>query len=251
MMKSILEMTKAELLLLDPFKFTSKMLSAEEVIHIAEVLGSFWRYDYEAAKLGKPGKHALLKSGLHSDGFLISKILLKSDNIRQLMAFQLQLRFIQHAIGWPDYLVGIPDGATKLAENLGDIMGVKVVEMKKNKRDGRITITGSLQYGSKVLLVEDFCTKGTGFKETVIEIKRKYPDIEILPYEMVIVNRGGLKEIVVDGVDTFTIIPVADYQIKEWDPDPEKCKLCREYGSVAIKPKVSEESWKDITTSQM
>lgn len=248
-MRDILTMTKAELLTLDPDEFMNELLSAEEVIHIAEALGAFWRYDYAAAESGKSGKHALLKSGLHSDGFLISKILLEPDNIRRIMAFQLQLRFTQNTIYWPDYLVGIPDGATKLAENLGDIMGIKTVEMKKI--NGRITITGSLQYGSKVLLIEDFCTKGTGFKETVIEIKRKYPDIEILPYEMVIVNRGGLKDIVVDGVDTFTIIPVADYQIKEWDSDPEKCKLCRKYGSVAIKPKVSEESWKEITTSQL
>lgn len=248
-MEDIMKMTKAELLLLDPYKFISRMLSAEEVIHIAEILGAFWRYDYAAANLGKPGKHALLKSGLHSDGFLISKILLEPDNIRRIMAFQLQLRFLKENVAWPDYLVGIPDGATKLAKDLGDVMGVEVVEMKKT--DGRITIIGSLSYGSNLLPVEDFCTKGTGFKETVIEIKRKYPDVKILPYEMVIVNRGGLREIVVDGIDTFSIIPVAEYQIKEWDSDSEKCELCRKYGSVAIKPKVSEESWKEITTSQL
>ena len=35
---------------------------------MAAMLGAFWSYDYEALKAGKPGMHALLKSGLHSEG---------------------------------------------------------------------------------------------------------------------------------------------------------------------------------------
>lgn len=248
-MKDILKMGKAELLALNPYDFALRPLSAEEVIHIAEALGAFWRYDYEAAKTGKPGKHAILKSGLHSDGFLVSKILLEPENIRLIMALQLGLRFGQRATELPNYFVGIPDGATKLAEDLGLILGLRFAEMNKNKSDGRITAITQFRTGDKLLIIEDFCTKGTGFKETVAEIKGKYPDVEILPYELVVLNRGGLKQIAVDGIGNFTIISVADYRIKEWDPTLEKCELCR-IGSVAIKPKVSEESWRDITTSQ-
>ncbi|MBI2459334.1 MAG: hypothetical protein HYV53_02145 [Parcubacteria group bacterium] len=249
-MKDILEMDKAELLTLNPYDFAYRILGAAELIHMAETLGAFWRYNYEAAKSGKPGKHALLKSGLHSDGFLTSKILLEPDNIRLGLAFQLRLRFAIRGIGWPDYLAGIPDGATKLAQDLGGIAGVKVAEMKKDKSDGRITVMTQLPIGSKLLIIEDFCTKGTGFKETVLEIKSKYPEAEVLPYELVIVNRGGLRKIMVDGIGNFTIIPITNYRINEWEPDPEKCPLCQ-LGSVAIKPKVSEESWRELTTSQL
>jgi len=247
-MKEILAMNKARLLALNPNDFASRLLSAEEIIYIAKTLDAFWLYDYAAAKSGRPGKHALLKSGFHSDGFLISKILLEPDNIRSLMAFQMFWRLNRLNIVWPDYLAGIPDGATKLAQDLGGIMGVPTAFLQK--LDGRITVMAPLFSGSKLLIVEDFCTKGTGFKETVIAITSKYSDVEILPYELVIVNRGGLKEIVVDGVGAFAIIPIADYQIKEWSPEPGMCPLCK-MGSVAIKPKVSEESWRDITTSQL
>lgn len=248
MKKEILKMTKDDLLALNPYDFALRPLSTGGVIHIAEALGAFWRYDYQAAEAGRSGKHAILKSGLHSDGFLISKILLEPENIRLIMALQLGLRFGQRATELPNYLVGIPDGATELAKDLGQLLDIRVAEM--NKSDGRITVTTRFYAGDKLLIIEDFCTKGTGFKETVLEIKGKYPEVKISPYELVIVNRGGLKEIVVEGIGAFTIISIADYQIKEWDPDPEKCELCRDYGSVAIKPKVSEESWLDITTSQ-
>lgn len=245
-MKDILEMGMVELLALNPYDFLLRPLNAEEVIHIAEALGAFWRYDYEVAKAGKPGKHALLKSGLHSDGFLISKIFLE-PNIRLIMASQLGLRFAQRATELPNYLVGIPDGATKLAEDLGFLLNIRVAEM--NKIAGRITVATQFYPDDRLLIIEDFCTKGTGFKETVLEIKDKYPDIEIFPYELVVVNRGGLKEIVVDGIGDFTVVSVADYRIQEWEA--AECPLCLNYGSVAIKPKVSEESWRDITTSQL
>lgn len=246
-MKNILEMGKDDLLALNPKGFAFRTLSTKEVIHIAKVLGAFWRYDYEAAKAGKPGKHALLKSGLHSDGFLVSKILLEPENIRLIMAIQLALRFSQHTIALPDYIVGIPDGATELAKKLGDLLGVGVALM--NKSDGRITALTQFNLNNKLLIVEDFCTKGTGFKETVLEIKRKYPEVRIFPCELVIINRGGLKSIKVEGIGNFDIVSVANFRIQEWEE--AKCPLCRDYGSVAIKPKVSEESWRDITTSQL
>lgn len=243
---NLLGMSREELLLLNPLDFADQ-LCAEEVIHIAEALDAFWHYNYAAAKQGKQGKHALLKSGLHSDGFLMSKILLKPDNIRLMMAYQLKLRFKHLNKLKPDWLVGIPDGATVLAEDLGRIMGVKVADLQKVK--GRITVMTPFKPGERLLIIEDFCTRGTGFRETVAVIISTQPGAEILPYEMVIVNRGGLEKIEVEGVGTFAVVPVADYWIKEWDP-AEGCPLCQ-LGSVAIKPKVDEASWRDITTSQL
>ena len=250
-MKDILKMTREELLALKPQDYAVKLLSAEEIIHIAATMDAFWRYNYQVVERGRIGKHALLKSGLHSDGFLVSKILLEPENIRLLMAYQLWLCFkrpsLTFNIGKPDYLAGIPDGATKLAEDLGRIMDVEMAPMAKV--DGRILITTSLRPGGRLLMVEDFCTKGTGFKEAVTEIKQKHPDIEIMPYELVILNRGGLTKIVVNEIGVFTIVPVVDYRIQEWPAGPETCPLCK-IGSIAIKPKVSEENWMELTTSQ-
>jgi orotate phosphoribosyltransferase len=245
----ILQMGRERLLSLDPVDFSEVELGTSEIIHIARALGFFWQYDYEAAERGKPGKHALLKSGLHSDGFLAFKMLLEIENIRKLMAHQLKLKFKREITIRPSHLVGIPDAATKLAEDLADILGLKTVSVRKV--EGRITVMDQLSERDRLLIVEDLCTKGTGFRETVLAIRANNRVVKLLLWELVIVNRGGLEDIDVDGVGAFSIASVANHRIREWEPDPEKCKLCRDYGSVAIKPKASEENWLDITTSQL
>ena len=98
-----------------------QLLTEEEVVYIAETLGAFWKYDYEAAKCGKVGLHAELKSLLHSDGFFISRILLEQPNIRTIMADQQVMRFNQLGIPRPDWVAGIPDGATELGKDLARI----------------------------------------------------------------------------------------------------------------------------------
>lgn len=210
------------------------------------MLNSFWAYDYEAAKQGRFGKHAELKSLNHSDGFFISRILLKEPNIRAIMANQLVMRFNERELSKPDWIVGIPDGATKLGKDVANLMGVRYAEMKKE--DGRIVMVSKVEPGESLLLVEDFCTKGTGFTEAVKDIAVKNPAVKFIPLELVIINRGGLNEIVVDGVGAFDIVAAANHRVNDWVP--VECPLCK-MGSVAIKPKATDENWRDITTSQL
>ena len=245
-MAEIMGLSKEELIVLDPQKI-NRLLFAGEIVYIAETLGSYWQYDYEAAKRGRVGMHAELKSLRHSDGFFISRILLQYLNIRTIMANQLVLRLNRLGIPKPGWVAGIPDGATELGQDIAKIMGVKNAEMKKE--DGRIVMLSTIAVGETLLLVEDFCTKGTGFKEAVSNILSRQPQVKrwILPYELVIINRGGLKEIVVEGVGVFRIVAAAEYQVEDWDPS--ECPLCK-MGSKPIKPKATEENWRLITTSQ-
>lgn len=236
-MLKIMGMSKEELLNLVPHNI-NWLMTKEEILYIAKTLGSFWEYNYQAAKEGRVGKHALLKSGLHSDGFFVSRILLEPQNIRTIIANQLVLRFNQLEIPKPDWVAGIPEGATKLGQDVASLMGVKNAEMKKE--DGRIAMISSIAPGETLLLVEDFCTRGTGFTEAVLDIVSKQPKVKILPYELVIINRGSLSEISVEGVGIFKIIAVATHRVNDWDPS--ECPLCK-MGSVAIKPKATEENW--------
>lgn len=243
-MFEIIGMTKEELIALDP-QSIDWPLSKEEIIYIAETFWAYWRYDYEAAKQGRVGMHAILKSELHSDGFFISRILLEHPNIRRIFANQLVLRFNKLKAPKPDWVAGIPDGATKLGEDVAEIMGVKNAEMKKE--NGRIVLVSSIGAGESLLGIEDFCTRGTGFKEAVLDILSKQPEVKILPYESVILNRGGLKEIVIEGVGSFKVVPAVEHWVNDWKP--EECPLCK-MGSEPIKPKATDENWRLITTSQ-
>jgi len=98
-----------------------------------------------------------------------------------------------------------------------------------------------------LLLDEDFCTKGTGFKEAVADILSRQPKTKILPLELVIINRGGLTAIAIEGVGEFQVVAVANHRVNDWPP-PE-CPLCK-MGSKPIKPKATDENWRLITTSQ-
>ncbi|MDP3685408.1 MAG: hypothetical protein Q8R32_01085 [bacterium] len=244
-MNDILRMTKEKLLALT-VETTPWPLTAEGVVHIATTLGAFWVYDYAAAEQGRVGAHALLKSGLHSDGFFDSRILLAPENIRRILSHQIVMRLWEAHIPTPDYVAGVPDGATALGSDIADILGVREAHMEKV--DGRIVLKSKIPSGATVLLAEDFCTRGTGFVEAVRAIALKQPFAKILPVDPVIINRGGLKEILVEEVGTFTVLPIAEWRIQDWDP--KDCPPCA-LGSTAIKPKASPENWGALVTSQL
>ena len=254
-MLKIIGMPKDELLGLCPDTLkrpgSIRLLTEEEVIYIAETVGAFWKYNYEAAKQGRVGLHAELKSLLHSDGFFISRILLQHPNIRTIMADQMVMRFSQLGIPNPRRVGGIPDGATELGKEIAELLGAKNVEMKKE--DGKIVLVDSIAVDEDLLLGEDFCTRETGFIEAVLDILSKQPTVKILPYELVIINRGGLSEIEIPAEKVGSsrivvkIVPVVNYRVNDWQP--ADCPLCR-MGSKPIKPKATDENWRFITTSQ-
>lgn len=247
-MKDILHMEKKELLKLT-IQDVPRLLTPEEVVHIARKLGAYWTYDYEAAKKGQVGLHAELKSGLHSDGFFVSKILLEPENVLDIIAHQMVMRVQEAWFLKPDYISGIPEGAKKLGSKVAKIFGVPEAVMEKDE-DRRIRLKTEIPPQATLLFVEDFCTRGTGFREAVAEVAAKQPSVQFAPYELVILNRGGLKEIIVAGVGSFAILPVVEHRVQDWEPGSSTCPLCA-LGSTSRKPKESEENWRLLTTSQL
>lgn len=230
---------------LNPYRVT-RILSSEEIMYIAEVLGAFWQYDYYAAyQEGKWGYHAELKSGQHSDAFFDSKLILQYPNIKKLIAYQMVMRIKRLKWGIPNFIGGVPDGATELAREVAGVMGAEFAELEK--KDGRIILISKLGHAS-LLLVEDVCSAGTGFREAVLNIRSKEPSVRFFPVEPVVLNRGGHKKIYVEGEwEDFKIVALAVRPTREWEP--KHCLLC-EGGSKVIKPKETEENWRLITTSQ-
>ncbi len=245
-------MDAEQLRTLDPNKVPPRALTADEVVHMATVLGAWWRYDYEAAENGRVGLHAELKSGLHSDGFFASKILLEPDNICKIIANQIVMRLIEILPDdVPDYVAGIPKGATKLGEMISETIGAKLAKMEKDEASGRINLVTEIPDRATLLLVEDFCTRGTGFKEAVMEVTKKNRSVDILPYDPVIINRGGLETIYINPLNPlwkYKVLPVVNWRVQDWRA--ATCPLCKR-GSEAIKPKATDENWLKITTSQL
>lgn len=244
-MLNILNMDKKQLLEVEP-RYINKRLAATEILHVFRTLGGFWNYDYEAAYNRRAGYHALLKSGKHSDGFLNSHTVLQHDNWCMILAQQMVWMWESLKLNTPTQIVGVPTGATKLGLNMAFLMGTRGVKMEKER--GKIQTLGKSIYPSvSTLLVEDFCTNGTGFTEAISLLKDSISLLYLLPYAPVIINRGGKRTIETEEGD-FQIFPLADFKIEDWEED--ECPLCQTYGSLPIKPKESEENWEILTHSQ-
>lgn len=245
-MIDILNLDKPALLALDP-NAVDERLRPEEVIHMATELGAFWSYHYDRIA-AKPGLHALLKSGLHSDGFFVSRILLASENIRRVMAEQMVKRLVVADIERPTHVAGIPDGATLLGEAVAQIFDRP--HLKLEKVEGKIVLAEPVPPRAQVLLVEDFCTRGTGFAEAVLAILSsplRDPTANIVRINPVIINRGGLEVVSVEGHGDFPVLSVVNRRIQDWAA--AECPLCQA-GSEPIKPKMTDENWSAIIHSQ-
>ncbi len=245
-MIDILGLDRAGLLALEP-KSVDRRLHSDEVIHMARTLGAFWSYRYDRTP-EQLGLHALLKSGLHSDGFFVSRILLAPENIRAIMAEQMVKRLSSAEIGPPTHVAGIPDGATLLGEAVAAFLGRPLIKLEKE--DGKIVLQSEVPPDAYLLLVEDFCTRGTGFAEAVEAVLASpfcSPRAMILRVNPVIINRGGLMVVTVADRGDFPVLSVVDQRIQDWTP--AECPLCQA-GSEAIKPKLTDENWQAIIHSQ-
>ncbi len=255
-MKDIIQMTREEILELKPEE-VDRQLTPEEILYIATTLGAFWSYKYRIMRQ-KIGMHAILKSGRHSDGFFISRILLDIPNIRRILAAQLAKRMLEVAeteiggkvpveeITSQLTIIGIPTGATSLGKEIADILGCRTSTMEK--QDGRLVLTGEIDPDKPTIFIEDVFTHGTALTEALKEIYGKYRGAFIVPFVPVILNRGEKTEIVLEGIGPFTLVPLVHKTITDW-PDHD-CPLCPA-GSKPIKPKETDENWRLITTSQL
>jgi hypothetical protein len=67
-MKTLIGMNRGDLEVLEASD-VDWLITPDELLYTAGVFEAFWQYNGDAAKEGRKGLHAELKSGLHSDGF--------------------------------------------------------------------------------------------------------------------------------------------------------------------------------------
>jgi orotate phosphoribosyltransferase len=192
--------------------------------------GAVWLHD------GAPARpHAVLTSGLHSDGFvnctfvtqqpaLLQKILSASDGLAQKLPPQV------------DWVIGSAMGAVTIAYAIGLQMKARAGFTEK---DGETMKLSRFQVspGEKVLVVEDTISTGGSTLKSIEGIKAAgVPDENILPYIVCLVNRSGSKSL--GGRELRALI---DIDIHSWQP--ADCPLCRA-GSQAVRPK---SHWRELT----
>jgi orotate phosphoribosyltransferase len=195
--------------------------------------GAIWIHD------GKPARpHALLTSGMHSDGFvnctkimqtpgLVTRILSESDGLKP------QLPSTGEKVDW---VIGSAAGAVTFAYAVAEVLNVNAGFTEKDGEDMKLSRFEVAPH-ERVLVVEDTISTGGSTLKTIEGIKKAgVDDARILPYILCLVNRSGLAKLA--GREIRSLLTP---EIHMWKP--EECPLCRA-GSQAVRPK---SHWQELT----
>jgi orotate phosphoribosyltransferase len=196
-----------------------------------EERGAIWVHDGKSTR-----PHALLTSGLHSDGFVNGTLITQDPALMAQVLSEEGLgpKLPKERVDW---VIGSALGAITMAY---------AVAMKLNaragfteKEDGKVKLNRfEVLPQERVLVVEDTLSTGTSTLKTIEAIENARPEasIPILPMIVCLVNRSGMKKL--GGREIRSLL---ELEIHTWEA--ERCPLCSR-GSLAVRPK---KNWQDLT----
>lgn len=207
-------------------------------------IDALWIHDGVAHK-----PHAVLASGVHSNGFFNSEIVMQDPrlldeacmNLIELMLDDENIFFNQI-----DRVVGPAMGAITLAHDMARHISFKkalpclrgYVEKMDDRPDSPMHFRRvGLEVGERVLLVEDVITSGNSVKKASQAVLEAGGIISP-PVIVALVNRSGLLE-----VDGKKIIALINRPILSWSA--EECPLCAHGSEALVKPKLAE-NWERL-----
>ncbi|HSE39745.1 MAG TPA: orotate phosphoribosyltransferase [Acidobacteriota bacterium] len=199
---------------------------------VFEDCGAIWIHN------GNPARpHALLTSGLHSDGFVNCTKVTQNPSILQSAVSEGLASHLSDIK--TDWVIGSAFGAITLAHAVAYHLGARAGFTEK---DGELMKLARFEItpNEKVLVVEDTISTGGSTKKTIEGIIASgLPEENILPYIVALVNRSGSKELAGRTIRSL-LTPV----IHAWPP--AECPLCKE-GSQPVRPKAH---WNELTRKE-
>jgi len=227
---------------LTPGDFLGRRMTIPEVEAIFGAFDAFWQYKGEPCA-ERP--HALLKSGKHSNGFIMSKAVLDHPWLCKLLAHemlkavegQLSSAVIKKIDGVVASAYSALDLGFCLAWLLSDNYNseVKSIKAEKDDKGNPTIIRGGLDPKLTILVINELMTTASGStwetKEAVLKCNGDKPVPIVLPLSFVLMHRSRDFEL----KDGSTVVPVFHFDIANFEP--AECPYCQS-GSKAIKPKV-------------
>ena len=194
---------------------------------------ALWIHD---GNLKRP--HALLTSGMHSNGFFNSRLVIPDETLLREAAHDLLELLMRHSgsISQAQGVVGPQTGATKLAEFMSDdirsITGSSCFWASPAKKGDKTAMIFNdeerlLLPKKTVLLCEDVLTTGGSVDLTARAVSDAQGNV--LPFILVLVNRSGL-----EFAGGKKVVALINRPMPMWVP--EECPLCKKR-SVAVHPK--------------
>ena len=166
--------------------------------------------------------HFLLSSGLHSDRYLQSALVLQQPDIATKLCAALAESFQGQKI---DAVIAPALGGVFVSHETARALGVRAIFAERVNGELTLRRGFSIAPGERLLVVEDVITTGKSTKET-IEVVKKAGGVAIAAASLVD-RSGGTAEIGIP-YRALVTLTVPAYQ-------PESCPLCKE-GSTPVKP---------------
>ena len=176
--------------------------------------------DYEALLNG----HFLLSSGLHSDTYFQSALILQHPEVASKLAAALATKIKEAGIKI-GLVVSPAMGGIVIGHEMGRALGTRAVFCERV--DGQLVLRRgfSIKDGEKVLVVEDVITTGKSTNEVINAIKPLGADVKAV---CSLVDRSAGKAGF--SVPQFSLLSL---EVKSYDPSG--CPLCKT-GTEAVKP---------------
>jgi orotate phosphoribosyltransferase len=232
---------------LDPGYFADRLMTNNEMVAIFKAFDAFWQYE-GSPEASKP--HALLKSGLHSNGFIMSKTVLEYPSLCMIFAHEM-LKVVEYRVHHDNLRrIGFVACSAYSAINLGFclafILGqkydipVRHVIVEKDKDGNPTIIRGGIDSESIGLVINELMTTGKGStwetRQAVLKSNGDNPSPKVKEPAFVLIHRS--KDLILP--DLTKVAWVFHFDIENFTP--EECPYCKA-GSKAIKPKVGD-NWK-------
>jgi orotate phosphoribosyltransferase len=168
--------------------------------------------------------HFKLSSGLHSDAYFQSALILQNPCEAEKLAKELTAKLAESGIK-PDVVVSPAIGGIIIGHEMGRALGTRAIFTERVDGAASLRRGFSLEKGEKVLVVEDVVTTGLSTRE-VIDALKKY-GAEIAAVASLVDRSAGKVDF---GVPRFALLSL---EVKSYEE--ENCPMCKA-GGKAIKP---------------
>ncbi len=206
------------------------------IVQLFKLCGAYWVYSG-----GKGESHALLTSGLHSNGYFNVSEILKYPNLRRILACRLAAELELAGINKEDtdLIISSSYAAFPFGQAISDAMGIPSVYTEKDDKIQKWSGRFQTPKGARVLQVEELLTT----VGTTLHVRDALLQGEKNPFEFV--KKNG--KIVVATIihrpaklpikyESHHVVALHEAEVHNWKP--EECPLCKT-GSEALKPKAS------------
>jgi orotate phosphoribosyltransferase len=166
--------------------------------------------------------HFLLSSGLHSDRYLQSALVLQQPEIATRLCAALAAHFRDLKV---DVVIAPALGGVFVSHETARALGVRALFAERVNGELTLRRGFSIKAHERVLVVEDVITTGKSIRETIAVVRQAGGDVIAAG---ALVDRSGAKAELGVPYRSLVTLHVPTYQ-------PENCPMCKT-GSTPIKP---------------